>query len=134
MEFIRASSYVGTHSTGDVKVDEHDSIVERVRGRHVIVIEDIVDTGTTLAKLLPLLDDCNDTKGCASLEVCSLLDKRIDDIAARKDLLQNYYPIKYIGFSIPNVFIVGYGLDYNELYRDIPDIFTISQMGIDYYP
>lgn len=119
MEFVRASSYDGTSSTGTVQLSalKHEAL----NGRHVLVIEDILDTGTTLARLVPhILEHCNP----ASIEVCTLLDKRIHE--------PKKFTAKYIGFSIPNHFIIGYGLDYNELYRDLKDIFVISQKGIHF--
>ena len=122
MEFLRASSYMGTTSSGKVELLGSELKKEDLENRHVILVEDIVDTGTTLANLLPLLHNL----GPKSLEVCTLLEKRLekDHIPAAK--------AKYAGFSIPNVFVIGYGLDYNELYRDVKDIWVISQAGIDF--
>ena len=121
MEFLRASSYTGTSSTGNVKLLGGSLKSEDVENRHVILVEDIVDTGTTLANLLPQLESF----GPKSVQVCTLLEKRLDDgePAAKA---------KYSGFSIPNKFIIGYGLDYNELYRDLKDIWVISQKGIGF--
>ena len=119
-EFIRCSSYEGTGSTGRVKVGGGVEF-ERLTGKDVIIVEDIVDTGTTLSQLIPILHEKCQPK---SIEVVSLLSKRLDDPPK--------YVAKYVGFSIPNHFIVGYGLDYNELYRDTKDIFIISQAGIDF--
>ncbi len=95
--------------------------MEDLNQRHVIVVEDIVDTGTTLSHLLPLLQEKAQPK---SLAICTLLEKRLIEKAKVKP--------KYTGFSIPDHFIVGFGLDYNELYRDVPDIWVISQAGIDF--
>mmetsp|Transcript_26042 Transcript_26042/g.57071 ORF Transcript_26042/g.57071 Transcript_26042/m.57071 type:complete len:216 (-) Transcript_26042:2514-3161(-) len=120
IEFIRVSSYEGTNSTGDVKIEGVVDL-ESFKQKHVILVEDIVDTGTTLSHLVPLL---NEKANPASLEVCSLLTKRI--------LKPQKYTAKYVGFSIPNKFIIGYGLDYNELYRDTQDVWVISQTGIDF--
>lgn len=121
MEFLRASSYEGTSTTGNVKVLGGSLKMADVENREVILVEDIIDTGTTLANLLPQLESFKPK----SLEVCTLLEKRLD---AREPAAK----AKYSGFSIPNKFIIGYGLDYNELYRDIPDIWVISQTGIDF--
>lgn len=121
-EFLRVSSYDGIKSTGNVKI-EGGIDWESLRNRHLILVEDIIDTGTTLAHLIPML---NDRANPASIEVCSLLTKRIG-----KD---RKYNAKFTGFSIPNHFIVGYGLDFNELYRDVNDIWVISQNGIDFDP
>jgi hypoxanthine phosphoribosyltransferase len=79
-----------------------------IAGKHVLVVEDIVDTGLTLNYVLRSLR----TRGPASLEVCSLLDKparRLIDLR-----------LKYVGFAIPDVFVIGYGLDYNQRYRNLP--------------
>lgn len=120
MEFIRVSSYEGTESTGNVKIGGGIDL-ESLKGKHVILVEDIVDTGTTLSHLIPLL---HEKANPASVEVCSLLTKRIEK--------PQKCSAKYIGFSIPNHFIIGYGLDFNELYRDIKDIWVISQQGINF--
>lgn len=117
-EFLRASSYEGTQSTGKVKVGGGIDL-KSLKGKHVILVEDIVDTGTTLSHLIPVLKE---EANPASVEVCSLLSKRIEK--------PQKCTAKYIGFSIPNHFIVGYGLDFNELYRDVNDIWVISQKGI----
>jgi hypoxanthine phosphoribosyltransferase len=121
-EFVRVTSYDGTSTTGNVQV-VGELKVESLRNRNVVLIEDIVDTGTTLSSLIPLLKEQGSP---ASVKVCTLLDKRLEDSAL--DKLQ----ADFIGFSIPNKFIIGYGLDYNEFYRDLKDIFVISQAGIDY--
>ena len=123
MEYIRASSYSGTESTGSVQWDNElvNVIQQRCTNRHVIIVEDILDTGTTLASLLPRLEN-----KARSVAVCTLLDKRLDDSMEKK------VTAKYVGFSIPNHFIVGYGLDYNEVYRDVSSIFVLSQQGIDF--
>lgn len=120
MEFIRVSSYEGTESTGNVKIGGGIDL-ESLKGKHVILVEDIVDTGTTLSHLIPLL---HEKANPASIEVCSLLTKRIEK--------PQKCSAKYTGFSIPNHFIIGYGLDFNELYRDIKDIWVISQEGINF--
>lgn len=121
-EFLRVSSYEGTKSTGNVKI-EGGIDLESLKQKHVILVEDIVDTGTTLSHLIPVL---NEKANPASIEVCSLLTKRIAKPQKCK--------AKYVGFSIPDHFIIGYGLDFNELYRDIKDIWVISQNGIDFDP
>ena len=122
MEFLRASSYAGISTTGNVQVLGAELQKEDIENRHVILIEDIVDTGTTVANLLPKLEGF----GPKSVEVCTLLEKRLgvgEEPAAKA---------KYSGFSIPNKFIIGYGLDYNELYRDLKDIWVITKAGIDF--
>lgn len=94
-----------------------------ITGKDVLIVEDIVDTGTTLFHLLSILEKEAKPK---SVEVCALLKKRLSTPAKCE--------AKYVGFSIPNHFVVGYGLDYNELYRDLKDIWVISQQGIDFDP
>jgi hypoxanthine phosphoribosyltransferase len=120
-EFFRVSSYEGTSSSGQVKFSGGFS-AEDLEGRDVILVEDIIDTGTTISQLIPLLkEQCNSIK---SVEICSLLSKRLEEPAKVE--------AKYVGFSIPNHFIIGYGLDYNELYRDLKDIWVISTTGIQF--
>jgi len=109
VEFIRLSSYGrGTESSGKIKVVQglHSSI----KGRDVLVIEDIVDTGFTTAFLLDYLR----RKRPASLKLCALTDK-----PSRR---QVPVTIDYLGFTVPNKFIVGYGIDWNEKFRYLPDI------------
>lgn len=121
IEFLRVSSYEGASSTGNVKVGgglDYKSLLSK----HVLLIEDILDTGTTLSHLVPVLQ--KEVESIRSIKVCTLLDKRLSK--AKK------HEADYIGFSIPNHFIIGYGLDYNELYRDLKDIWVISQTGIDF--
>jgi hypoxanthine phosphoribosyltransferase len=120
-EFIRVSSYEGTSSTGKVKLGGGIDLTN-LTGKDVIVVEDIIDTGNTLSYLIPTLQADAQPR---SVEVVSLLSKRVDDKPTK-------YKAKYVGFSIPDSFIIGYGLDYNELYRDLGDIYVISQKGIDF--
>ena len=113
VHFVRVRSYAGMSSTGSVQIKLGPELP--VQGRHVIVIEDIVDSGETLSVFLPMLA----AQRPASLEVCSLLYKS----AALK------YPAakpKYFGFEIPNNFVVGYGLDYDNLGRNLPDIYVTT--------
>lgn len=121
LEFVRASSYEGTSSTGIVSM-LGELKLESIQGRHVLVVEDIVDTGHTLASLMPLLEEKGQP---SSAHVVSLTDKRLEHGS-------KHYAAKYVGFSIPDAFIVGFGLDFNELYRDVKDIFVISQKGIEF--
>ena len=108
MDFMCLSSYNGTSSTGEVRTML--DLRESIKGRHVVIVEDIVDTGLTLDYLLKNLKN----RGAASIEICCLLDKP----ANRKT---EVHP-KYVGFTIENEFVIGYGLDYNELYRNLPYI------------
>ncbi|MBE6977428.1 MAG: hypoxanthine phosphoribosyltransferase [Ruminococcaceae bacterium] len=108
MDFMWISSYHGTQSSGSICVKQ--DVKSDLRGRHVVILEDILDTGRSLQFVVQHLKD----KGAASVRICTLLDKpegRAPGIDLRAD---------YVGFSIPNEFVVGYGLDYNEKYRNLP--------------
>ena len=118
-EFIKVKSYEGMNTTGNLTIEGN---VPNLEGKDVIIVEDILDTGTTLSHLIPILTKQSKAK---SIEVCTLLIKRINEPTQK-------VTSKYIGFSIPPKFVIGYGLDYNELYRDIRDVWIISQKGIDY--
>lgn len=119
-EFLRVSSYDGMESTGKLNLGGGLKYKD-IEGKDVILVEDIIDTGTTLFNLIPILK--SEAKP-ASVECCSLLAKRLHEPAK--------YNAKYVGFSVPDHFVIGYGLDYNELYRDLKDIWVISQLGIDF--
>lgn len=108
MDFMWISSYEGTDSTGTVQIRQ--DITSDIRGRHVLILEDIFDTGNSLNFVYQHLQ----SKGAASVKICTLLDKpsrRKPGITLEAD---------FVGFTIPNVFVVGYGLDYNEYYRNLP--------------
>ena len=108
IDFIKASSYVGTETTGEVKMTL--DINENIEGRDVLIIEDIIDTGYTLDFLRKYLL----SKNPKSLRIAVLADKeerRIIDV-----------PVDFVGFKIPNKYIVGYGFDYNNSYRNLPYI------------
>ena len=113
LQLLRVSSYKGMESTGKVKIDH--AAEPDMYGRHVIIVEDIVDTGNTLAAYLPTLKD----KGAKSVRVCSLLLK---PNAVKHDL-----DIAYVGFEIPNEFVIGYGLDYNGRGRNLASIYSIVE-------
>lgn len=115
--FIRLSSYAGTGSTGVVK--EVVGLTESLEGRDVIVIEDIIDTGRTMSKLLADLSAMNPT----SLRVATLLFK--------PDALKVPITPDYVGFEIPTKFIIGYGLDLDGLARNLPDIWILSDSKDD---
>ncbi len=107
--FIRVTSYEGTGSTG--KVREVLGLHEEVKGRHLVILEDIVDTGHTIRYLLDMLG----SREAASVEVACLLIK--------PECLQHELNIRYAGIPIPNEFVVGYGLDYDGLGRNYPDVY-----------
>ena len=107
IEFLGVSSYHGgTESTGVVRIT-HD-LKAPIEGRHVVLVEDIVDTGRTIDYLRRLLT----VRNPASLKVASLLDK-----PSRREVPVD---VEYVGFTIPDAFVIGYGLDLGELYRNLP--------------
>ena len=113
MEFMAVSSYgSATSSSGVVRILK--DLDRDITGKHVLVLEDIIDSGLTLSWLLKNLGG----RSPASLEVCALLRK--------PDAVKVEVPVKYIGFDIPNEFVIGYGLDYAERYRDLPYIATLK--------
>ena len=113
MDWMAVSSYgSGTKSSGVVRILK--DLDRDITNRHVIVVEDIVDSGLTLSWLLRNLR----SRGPASVEVCTMLRK---PEAMRVDV-----PVRYVGFDIPNEFVVGYGLDYAEQYRHLPFVGTLA--------
>ena len=111
ISFIKLASYKGTRSTGNVITSI--GLDESLKGRHVVIIEDIVDTGKTLKEFLPQLYD----QQPASLKVASLLHK--------PDALIHPIKIDYLGFNVPNKFLLGYGLDYDGLGRNLKEIYQL---------
>lgn len=109
MDFMAVSSYgSGTESSGSIKMIK--DLDESIEGKDVLIVEDIVDSGRTLSKLIELLN----TRKPASMKVCTLLDKpdrRVVDVH-----------VDYTCFAIPDEFVVGYGLDYDQRYRNLPYI------------
>ena len=109
LDFLQVSSYgSGTKSSGNVRLQR--DLTTDIAGRDVIIVEDIVDTGRTLQKIIELLG----TRRPKSVKICALLKKKI----AGNDGI----PVDYLGFTIDDFFVVGYGLDYDELYRNLPFI------------
>ena len=111
IDFLKVHSYQGTRPAGAPVFDLGEKVA--VRGRKVLIIEDIVDTGQTMDTVLHTFRD----KGAEELRICTMLDKP----ARRYPHCKQIVPA-YIGFSIPDLFVVGWGLDYNEKYRLLPDI------------
>lgn len=112
IEYLKVSSYDGIRSTGVLKIDTK---IPNVKGKDVIIVDDIIDTGKTLFELKKLIQD----KGANTVSIAILLDKpsgRKYDIYA-----------DYIGTLVPNEFVVGYGLDYNEYYRNLPYIGVLKE-------
>ncbi len=107
-EFVEISSYEGTNSTNNIKLTK--DITRNIEGRDIIIVEDIIDTGKTLDYLINYLK----TKNINSLKIATLLSK-----PSRRVIELN---VDYIGFKIDDVFVVGYGLDYDQKYRNLPYI------------
>lgn len=113
ISFIRLQSYEGTGSTGIVK--EVIGLTENIEGRTIIIVEDIVDTGNTMVKLVKDLE----AKNPASVKIATLLYK--------PDSVQCDLKLDYVGFPIPSKFIVGYGLDLDGMARNLPDIYVLKK-------
>ena len=108
IDFMHVSSYQGTESTGFLKIKK--DISTDIEGKHVIIVEDIIDTGNTLKALREMLAE----RGPASIKICTAFDKpsrRVNDLTP-----------DYNGITVPDEFIIGYGLDYDGAYRNIKDI------------
>ena len=112
ISFIKLSSYSGTETTGEVS--ELIGIGDNISGRNIVVLEDIVDTGITLEKIIKLLEKEN----VADIKIATLLFK--------PDAYTKGIHIDFIGKSIPNDFVVGYGLDYDEIGRNLPHIYKLK--------
>jgi hypoxanthine phosphoribosyltransferase len=113
MDWMAVSSYgTGTKSSGVVRILK--DLDTDISGRHVLIVEDIVDSGLTLSWLVSNLQ----SREPASLEICALLRK--------PDAVKTEIDVKYIGFDIPNEFVIGYGLDYAEKYRNLPFVGTLA--------
>ena len=110
---IKLTSYEGTSSTGRVR--QAMGLTSDIKGRRVIIVEDIVDTGNTIVELKQILQDA----GASESVVCTLLFK---PDSYRKD-----FPLEYVAMQIPNDFIVGFGLDYNEIGRNLKDIYILDE-------
>lgn len=114
--FVQLKSYDGTSSSG--LVQSLIGLKEDIKGRDVIIIEDIVDTGNTLNHFIPTLTD----QGAHSVKIASLLFK--------PEALQHKLSVNYVGFEIPNAFVVGYGLDYNGLGRNWNGIYQLADKDV----
>lgn len=114
VEFISASSYKnGTKTSGNVKIRQDFEM--DISGKHVLLVEDIMDTGLTLSSLKQMLS----LRNPASLKIVTLLNK---PERRRVDITPDYY-----GFEIPDKFVVGYGLDYNDHYRNLPEVCVLKE-------
>ncbi len=113
VEFLRISSYSGTNSTGEVKTLM--GLNANLEGKNVLIVEDIVDTGISMSHLISELSKRNPK----CLQIVTLLFK--------KEAFRFNYTLDYVGFEIPNKFVVGYGLDYDGLGRNLPDLYQLSE-------
>lgn len=113
ISFVKFASYVGTESSG--QITDLVGLQQPVEGRHVVIIEDIVDTGQTLEKVIHMME----TQGAASVRIATLLLK--------PDVFDKNYAVDYVGKNIPNKFVVGYGLDYDQLGRNLDEIYQIEE-------
>ncbi|HWT76382.1 MAG TPA: hypoxanthine phosphoribosyltransferase [Mobilitalea sp.] len=114
LDFMSVSSY-GSENVSSGRVRILKDLDESIQDREVIIIEDIIDSGNTLAHLKNLLG----TRSPKSLEICTLLDK--------PDRRVTNVDVKYVGFVIPDEFVVGYGLDYDQYYRNLPYVGVVEQ-------
>lgn len=117
VDFMAISSYGGEGASGVVRIVK--DLDQTITGRHVLVVEDVVDTGLTLGYLLRILQ----ARQPASLQVCTLLDRSVRRIVN--------LPIAFRGFEIPDQFVVGYGLDYQQRYRNLPFIGILKPEVLD---
>jgi len=116
VDFIRTASYgSNSQSSGEVRITK--DLETSITGRNVLIVEDIIDTGFTVSHLLALLGE----RKPASIRVCAFLDKR-----ERRRVPIN---AEYVGFTIPDRFVVGYGLDYNENFRFLPDVCMLKDIA-----
>ena len=113
ISFVKLSSYEQMKSTGNVR--EVIGLNQDIEGRDILIVEDIIDTGNSMASILPSLKE----KKPNSIELVTLLHK--------PEALQRELDIKYIAFSIPNKFVVGYGLDYDQLGRNYSDLYQLGE-------
>jgi hypoxanthine phosphoribosyltransferase len=111
-DFIQTSSYHG--GTTSTEVIFKKDVTTPVSGKHVLIVDDVVDTAKTITKVLEIFKN----RGAASIELCCLLDKIEGRVVP--------YTPKYAGKVIPNEFVIGYGLDYNELYRNLPYVGVVK--------
>jgi len=116
IDFVSMASYEGESSTGEVRLLL--DLRSNPHGKHVVIVEDIVDTGLSLSSLMENIK----AKRPASVEICVLLDK--------KETRKIPVSTKYVGFEIPNKFVIGYGLDYNEKYRQLPYVGILKDSAI----
>jgi hypoxanthine phosphoribosyltransferase len=116
VDFVRVTSYgCGSQSSGEVRITK--DLETPITGRDVLIVEDIIDTGLTLTHLLNVLRE----RQPASVRVCAFLDKR--------ERRRVPFTAEYVGFTIPDRFVVGYGLDFNENFRFLPDVYVLKDIA-----
>ena len=114
VQYIRASSYQGgTKSTGQVTISP--DIKDNLAGKEILIIDDIYDSGLTLRTVTELFKE----KGASDIKTCVLLEKQIEH--------KEHVDVDFVGLNVPDEFIVGYGLDYNQMYRELPFIASIKE-------
>lgn len=113
VSFVKLASYEGTHTTGEVR--ELIGLSQSLKGRNIVIVEDIIDSGITIDHLIGMLQ---------KLEPQSV---RVAALLLKPEALQREVPTDYVAFRIPNDFVVGYGLDYDGLGRELNDIYTLKQ-------
>lgn len=112
-DYMDVSSYDGATSTGNIVVET--DLSQSVKGKHILIVEDILDTGRTLATIVPYIRE----RGAASVEIVTMLFK--------PERLERSIEAKYIGFNVPNAFVIGYGLDYDQKYRNLPYVGILKE-------
>ena len=117
-DFVRVKSYEGMESTGKVQISGTD--LKNLKGRHLLLVEDLIDSGLTMSQLVPFLEE---NASPASIRVAALMEKRTHRSCGFK--------ADYVGFSIPDAFVVGYSLDYQEAFRDMLHICVINDHGVE---
>jgi hypoxanthine phosphoribosyltransferase len=122
VDYVRVKSYDGTQSTGSVSITGID--LKTLDGRDLILVEDIIDTGLTMSKLIPYLLT-NPVSKPKSVKVAALLEKRTEKSCGFK--------ADYVGFSVPDAFVVGYNMDYNEAFREMSHVCVINNEGIEHF-
>ena len=119
-EYLKASSYLGgTQSVGTVSIEISDDLPRKIHGKNILIIDDIYDTGRTLASLLEWIKECNPQ----SIKICILLEK---EIPHDEDIF-----IDFLGNKVPDTFVIGYGLDFDGQYRDLPFIAELAPERIE---
>jgi|EP00624_Nannochloropsis_granulata_P000756 hypoxanthine phosphoribosyltransferase len=117
-DFVRVKSYEGTESTGTVQITGTD--MKNLKGRHLLLVEDLIDSGLTMSQLVPHITKNAEPE---SIRVAALMEKRTHRSCGFK--------ADYVAFDIPDLFVVGYSLDYNEAFRDMLHICVINEHGIE---